>query len=234
MKSVYILVLLSLLAGNLFAQASKDVYRFKNGSDISKMLSVQERFQFKEFMDGAVMFRGGKVTKAKLNYSVVHGEVMFISAGNDTMLITDNDFVKNIMVGQFPFIYHRGRGHIEIAGDYGQVRLGRKMFLTKMGNERYAAYDQYSSSSAISSYSSFTNADGRVQFLEGNDRVILRRRTVFFLVDKNDKVYSATKGNVLRFYSSQKRKVNDFMRVNKTNFDKEDDVVNLMAFCSSL
>jgi hypothetical protein len=158
---------------------------------------------------------------------------MFISENRDTMLITDNDFVTNIMVGQFPFIYHRGHGHIEVTGDYGQVRLGRKLFLARMGNERYAAYDQYSSSSAITSYSSF-NIDGRVQFLEGNDRVILRRRTAFYLIDKNDHIYPATKGHLLRFYSSNKRKVNEFMKVNNTSLEKEDDLVKLMAFCSSL
>lgn len=234
MKSICAFALLSLICGNLLAQAPKDVYRFKNGSDISKMMSYRDRFQFEKFEDGAVMFRGGKVTKAKMNYSVVHGEVMFIGNNSDTMLLNDKEFIKNIMVGQAPFIYHKGHGHMEIAGDYGRARLGRKLFLTRMGNERYSAYDQYSSSSAITSFSSFTNTDGRVQFLEGNDRVILRRRTNFYLIDKNDHIYPATKGRLLRLYSSHKRKVNEFMKVNNTNLEKETDVMNLMAFCGSL
>jgi hypothetical protein len=234
MKSIYLFVLSNFIAGTLFAQIAKDVYRFKTGSDVSKLMPYGERFQFEKFEDGAVMFRGGKVTKAKLNYSVVHGEVMFIGTNRDTLLLNDNDFVKNIMVGEFPFIYYKGHGHVQVAGDYGQARLGKKLFLARLGNERHAAYDQYSSSSSIASYSSFTNTDGRVQFLEGSDRVILRRRTTFYLIDKNDHIYPATKGHLLRLYSSHKRKVNEFMKVNNTNLEKEDDIVNVMAFCSSL
>ncbi|MCF0050713.1 hypothetical protein LXM25_11635 [Dyadobacter sp. LJ53] len=117
-------------------KSANDIYRVKNGSDLTKVIPFEERFQFTRFLDGQVLFRNGKMSKAKMNYSLVHGEVLFVDAKKDTLLFNDNDLIHKILVGENLYFYTKGHGHVHAIADFGGIRLGKKQFLVRMGNEK--------------------------------------------------------------------------------------------------
>ena len=217
----------------LFAQNAKDTYRVKNGTDISKEFSYQERYQFDTFREGTVYFRGGRMSKARFNYSLVHGEIQFINA-KDTLLLTENDFVDRIEVGDDVFYYVKGHGHLRKKAEFGEVKLAEKLFLVPAGSEKKSAYDQYTETSAISSYSSYTNANGVRQVLEGSERVILKKRSVYFWIDKNRRFILATKGNLHKLFPDQKKSVNNYIQEQNISFEKEADLAKALQYASSL
>ncbi|MCE7072662.1 hypothetical protein LZG74_20275 [Dyadobacter sp. CY327] len=228
------LLFVLLFSGNLVHGQINDIYRVKNGSDVTKVIPFTERYQFEKFQDGHVLFRNGKTSKAQMNYSLVHGEVLFVDAKKDTLMFNDNSFINKIFVGDNLYFYAKGHGHVHAIRDYSGVRLGKKQFLVRMGNEKYASYEQYSATSAISSYSSFVNQNGNLQNLESNVKVILKRRSIFFLIDKNERVVFATRPNLLKIYPKNKRKLNEYLRENETSFEKEADLKKVLEFASSL
>jgi len=216
-----------------FSQNTKDVYRVNNGTDISKAFSYQERYQFESFREGTVYFRGGRMSKARLNYSLVHGEVQFINA-KDTLLLTENDFVDRIEIGDDIFYYVKGHGHLRKKAEFGGVKLTEKLFLVPAGSEKKSAYDQYTETSAISSYSSYTNSNGMRQTLDGSDRVILKKRNIYFWMDKNRRFVLATKANLHKLFPHQKKSVNRYIQEQKIDFEKETDLAKVLEYATSL
>ncbi|TLV03146.1 hypothetical protein [Dyadobacter luticola] len=234
MKLISTIIIVCVGLHAAYAQDKPNLYRIKSGSNINHIIPYREQFQFDQFLDGQAYLRGGRISKGKFNYNLVQSQVMFIGPQRDTLLLTEPDLVDRIVIGNSVYYYQRGHGHIEITGDYGNVQLGRKQNFASMGNEKPAAYGQYSETSAISSFSSFTNQDGRQQYLEGQVRVLLKRVSSYFLVDKNRRVAPANRNNILKYFPSKKRAIADFMKDNSINLDKEPDLIRTLEFCAAL
>jgi hypothetical protein len=233
MKSLVTPLLFLIALNAVYAQKDTDAMRVKDGSDISKALPYSQRFQYDSFRDGQAVFRNGRISTAKFNYSLVHGQVMFIAPSKDTMLLTDLAFIRFVSIDSTPFYFFNGHGHVEVAGNYGKVRLAKKLILVQMGNEKYASYDQYSSTSAISSYSSYMNVNG-AHALEGRDKVILKRKSVYYFLDQNDRIHLVNRGSLLKIFPSNKSEINRYLKENEINLDEDEDLKRTLVFCSSL
>ncbi|WP_031528084.1 hypothetical protein [Dyadobacter crusticola] len=227
-------LLFFLLAFSANAQSGKDLYYVRSGRDANKVVPYEGRFQYPEFQDGQVLFRNGKISKAKLNYNRVHGEVVFISPEQDTMLFADGAYIKRVLIADDVYYYQKGHGHVRVERDFGNAKLGRKEFLGKIGHEKRASYGQYSSTSAISSYTTFVNSRGEYQFLDVNDRVLLAKREIFFFIDRNNTFYVANRNNILKVFPLKKGEINKYLRENDVNFEVKAEVEKLLEFCSEL
>lgn len=234
MKNSFLILLLSGIGAAAFAQNTHPVFRVKDVNDISKIIPYKDRFQFEQFQDGKVYFRNGKVTAAKLNYSYIYAEIMFINPKKDTLLLADLDYINFVSIADHSYFYFKGHGHIEQIEDFGQVNLGKKSYYLNMGNEKYAAYGQYSSTSAISSYSSFINQDGMIQFLKGNNKVVMKKNASYYFIDRNKQFLVANRQNLLKAYSSHKKEINQYLKQKNPDFEQEPDLKQVLAFCSTL
>jgi hypothetical protein len=233
MKSLPVAVLF-FITTNLFGQGFGEIYKVKNGDEISKTLPKEARYQFSDFGDGKVYFRNGRTSLAKLNYSIVHAEVQFISPTRDTMLLTENEFIDRIEIANEVFYFFPGNGHVQQIADNGKVKLCRKLYLAHFGTGRYSAYGQYSETSAISSYSSYMGKDGRYNSLRGNDQISLRKKHVFFFVDKNRRLHQANRVNLLKIYPDHKRSVDKFIEENEIDFNSEEHLLKVVQFAGAL
>ena len=234
MKIGIITTIYFLISAASFAQNAGNIYKVKNGTDVSKAIPFEERYQYDSFLNGKVYFRNGKISTAKLNYSLFHGEVQFINLLNDTLMLVDNDFIDRIEIGHDIFYYVKKNGHIRQKNNFGKIILAEKQKLVITGKEKYSAYDQYSATSAISSYSSFNNGNGVALGLKGNDKAILRRKSVYYFIDQNHRFYLAKRTSLFKIYPDQKTILNNYIKENKVNFEDEKDLVDLLQFSTSL
>jgi len=234
MRNIFLILLLSGIATIAFAQNTHPVFRVKDVNDISKIIPYKDRFQFDHFQDGKVHFRNGKISAAKLNYSYVYAEIMFINPKKDTLLLADLDYIDFVSIADHSYYYLKGHGHIEQIEAYGRLDLGKKAYYVNMGNEKYAAYGQYSSTSAISSYSSFINQDGMIQFLKGNNKVVMKKNASYFFIDRNKRFLTANRQNLLKTFSSHKKVINRYLKENNPDFEQEPDLKKVLEFCSKL
>jgi hypothetical protein len=230
----YLAIFLFLLPFYANAQNAGDEMKVKNGSDITKSLKYSDRFSYPSFLDGKVYFRNGRVVNAKLNYSLPHGEVQFVDAKKDTLILNDKNFIDKITIAADTFYYYQHHGHVRKVAGYNRVSLAEKQILGTNGVERYAAYNQYSSTSAISTYSSFVNSNGQPQTLEGSDRIALKKRFVYFFLDQNRDIYLATKGNLVKVFPRHKKALHTYFKENKVEFANPEEIVKTLEFASSL
>lgn len=234
MKSLFAIFLFFVAPLYASAQINNRAFRVNNGGDIRTVISTRDRYLYDGFREGKVYFRNGRVSVARLNYSFFHSEIQFINPKNDTLLLSDNDFISRIVINNDVFYYQKKQGHIQNIGDYGKVMLGRKQQLLFMGSEKNAGYNQYSSASAVSSYSHFTNRNGEIQTLSSGDKLILRKKTDFYLIDRNLRFSLANRAGLLKIYPDHKKALNNYLKDNQINFLEENDLVKTLEFCQSL
>ncbi|SEJ27565.1 hypothetical protein SAMN04487995_3908 [Dyadobacter koreensis] len=219
---------------NLNAQNTDKTIRVKNGSDIRKTVPMRDRYLYEEFKEGKVFFRNGNISKSPLNYSLFHREIQFISPAKDTLLLGDNDFISKIIIQSDTFYFDRSHGHIQKIGNYGKIKLGKQQMLLIMGNEKYAGYNEYSGTAAVSSFSNFSNRNGELQQLQSNDKLILRRKSDYYLIDQNLRFALPNRANFLKLFPEKRKDITAYLKENETDFLKETDLVKLLEFCQSL
>ena len=56
--------------------------------------------------------------------------------------------------------------------------------------------------------------------------------TSFFLISKNGEFIEATKTNFLKMFTNDKTSIEHFIKLNKTNFNRQDDLEKLFHFCT--
>ena len=234
MKRNLVLLFCIAISTCLNAQNVSEDMKVRNGSDVTKSLPYAERFRYDTFRDGKVFFRNGRIVNAKLNYSIAHGEIQFIDPKNDTLILNDKIFMDKITIDADTFFYYQHHGHVRKIAGYKQVSLAEKQLLGTIGKERNAAYNQFSATTAISTYSTLTNNAGQQEYEGGSDRLLLKRRSAYYLLDKNRDIYTATKGNLLKVFPRHKKALIEYFKSNKVEFNDPKAIVRALEYASRL
>ncbi|WP_159473756.1 hypothetical protein [Dyadobacter sp. 3J3] len=233
MKSWLLAVLFLLTYATIFAQSTPSVYRTKNSSNISKSIPYQEQYRFAEFRPGKVFFRNGRIVNALLNYNLFYGEIEFIDPKKDTLLLNDKEFMDSIAIGLEIFYYMPKQGHVREIKNYGKVKLGEKQVLAVLDNERESAFNHYSATSAISNYKNFSNQNG-YQWMKPTDKILFKRKTDNFFIDKNNRFYIPSKASLLKLFRDNNKEIIGYIKIKNIDFSKQSDLIELLDFCSSL
>ena len=56
---------------------------------------------------------------------------------------------------------------------------------------------------------------------------------LYFFIDQNDKIYSATQPSILKLFHDSKKEIKKFIRTNKINFKLKEDLLTLLDYCNS-
>lgn len=231
MRTGIVFLIYLVLGGPLCAQVPKSSYHVPNNSDVTKTISFSDRYLFETFRKGIVYLRTGGRAESLLNYSFFHGEIQFIDAKKDTLLLADGQLVSRIVIDDRIFFAVPEHGHIQQMAVYDKIRLGRKQKLFIADTQHQGAFGGYSSTSSISTYSTYTDARGHMQRLNPGSNVIMRKGITYFWIDQNQRFYPANKANLLKILPKKRREINDYFNANKVNFSNETEVIKLLEFC---
>jgi hypothetical protein len=234
MKTLSFIVLCFYISLNASAQIHNPVFRIKDGGDIRTVSTPRERFLYDGFQMGKVYFKNGKISVARLNYSFFHGEIQFIGPQKDTLLLTENDFISNIIINGDHFYFEKNQGHAQNIGEYGKIILGRKQQLLFFDKEKNSGYNEYTSSSPVSSYTHFTNSNGETQALKSDSKLLFRKHSYYYFIDRNRKFNIANRVNLVKIYPDHKRAINNYLKDAGINFLDENDLVKVLLYCQSL
>jgi hypothetical protein len=226
--------ILCLIGPFALAQESDVTFTLKAGVDVTKAIPFENRYMYKEFSDGRVYFRNGKTTGAKLNYNTIFAQIQFVGPRKDTLLLADMAYIDTITIGKDVYYYLEGYGHIRRIGGTGKTLLGKIYSLSSLGSEKAVSYGQYSQTSAVDGYSSYTDGDGRMRNLTTNDQTRLRGKSRFFWIDANKRITLATKANLFRIFPKEKKKLGVFIDQHNIDFTNEQDLSRLLTYAESI
>jgi len=227
----YIFLLL-LLPGWVSAQ-NRQVVEAASGEDLSKIVSGHMQFLFPEFTNGEVYYMGLPKGSGMLNYNMLLGEMQFIENGQVLSLANVKDVVL-VNINNRKFYRFNDKEFTEelLSTDKYQLRVRRKG--NAAPHSKKGAYGMDSSTSSITSYSSILG-DSRQYDLTVEGKVLISLNNYYYLVGTNGK-HTLIK-NAKTFtkpYTAHRAQIEAFIKEHNTQFNNEEDLKNLLAYCSKL
>ncbi len=225
MKNILFLIFTWVVCSlNVSAQTSQPI-RVKAGEDLYEKLA-KEIYLYPKFILGTVVFRDGKESQANFNFNMLNGEMQFVDPKGDTLSIANELTIKYISVALDSFFYNEG--YLQLVSGNNAAKLARKQLIKVVDKQKIGAYDQPSSAGSITSYSSISN-DLRTIQLNIKQDVIMAKQTTFYIGDKYNNFLRASKKNLLKAFSKKETVLNNYLKENNVDFNKEEDLTKLIA-----
>lgn len=227
MKKVWLLNSLIFLSGLQAYVQSQETVRIKSGEDAATAYSPQGFYRYPNFGQGLVVFKHGGQTTAKLNYHMLNEEMQFINQNGDTLALADPFSVKYITLDSTLYFYNDG--YLEVILNNEQLKLAKKVRLETQW-EKIGAYGQASPSGSIRTPNKIIL--GNVgKNLSQNQNILVRKESSYFWLDKYGTALKANKANLLKLIAPDaKKRIEDYLRANKPDFAKEEDLKKLLQF----
>lgn len=211
------------------ASSQQDKTYTVNSIRDNKEEMIRDAYRYPQFRPGAVLFNDGSLTPARLNYHRLADQVLFIAPKGDTLALADPATVKLVVIGSDTF-YMQDKGFLERLTHYDGVNLARKNTITLAGIERKGAYGTYSSTIG-SDAKAYYSADGsRITHLQADQNTLYRAKTRYFLSDRYNNFFPATKKNFYNLFFRQEARLQDYLDKHKVNFYREEDLLHLMTY----
>lgn len=251
MKTIIILLLLSLIGTSLYAQPKPQTIEVSAGQNINEVVDKELQFSFENFTDGVALHKDGGISKARFNYSYLLSEMQYIEAStNDTLALGKDSGITVISIGGRKFIPGlKDREYIELLTD-GDISLGVRHSSKMLSMGSKGAYGTTNITSSTSSVSSITvgTADygygqgefinmGGYQKLSVSEAMRINLDSYYYLVNpKNNKATLITnsKSYLKTFPKDKTSLIEKYVEENSIDFKNEEDLLKLTNYCNQL
>jgi hypothetical protein len=225
------LLLLFIFTGyfNLSAQDSTLV-TIKAGNRVKDVLTPTDIYYYPQFTNGKVFFRNGEKAAAKMNYTRLFDQILFISPKGDTLAVANEKTIKFIVVDQDTFYFDEG--YVRVIADHSVVKLGEKQIWIVADIRKIGTHNRPTSTVAVESFSTYTDGTDAAKShdLLINEDIVLRKETQYFFGDEYNHFVRAGKKKLLLLFPKDEQGIENYLKENKIDFDKKDDLEKLAQF----
>jgi hypothetical protein len=214
-------------ASNLNAQNFK-VVRIKAGTRAVDYFPLKDRYRYKDFIPGKVVFKSGKTNDLKLNYNFLFGEIEFIQS-TDTLYISKKKDIRYV-VAQDTFFFDGG--YIEYISR-GPVKVGLRQYVKLKEVLEEGAFGTTNRASSVDTYSSMSSNGISYDLVPLQD-IEVQMTVEFYLRNPNGGFIMFNKKNVLQLYPEHTDKIKAFIKSNKVDFESRNDLLDFADFLGGL
>ena len=200
----------------------------KAGSSIKDVLTTTDIFFYPQYTSGKVIFRDGTNATAMMNYNSLFDQILFIDPKGDTLALKDEKTIKLITLDKDTFYYDEG--YIRLVSSNNVVKLGEKRIWEVVDIRKIGSHNIPSTSFAITSYSTLTDGFGKTHDLILNEDVLLRKKANYYFGDMYNQFVAVGKKNLLLLYPKKQNSLANYLKENKVNFTKKDDLEKVAQF----
>jgi hypothetical protein len=226
-----LLLLFVMLIGYTVLQAQDSTLVIvKAGNRVQDVLSPADMYSYPQFTNGKVFFRDGRRAAANLNYNRLFGQMLFISQKGDTLAVADELTIKFIAIGQDTFYYDEG--FIRLIMNKAEVKLAEKQIWVVADVRKIGTHNRPTSTVAVTSISSYADETARAKsydFILSED-IVMRKEIQYYFGDKYNHFVRAGKNKLLLLLPKEQRRIENYLKANKVNFDNRDDLEKLVQF----
>lgn len=215
-------------SGAVFSQATERLY-IKGGSARWEELN-KAIYLYPTFVSGFIEMKNGQRYLRPLNYNRIMTTVEFIDEKNDTLALADESAVSHIIIGEDLFIFTPA---CLKAVTKGKVKLYKHEKM-KIGDvQKVGAFGMPSSGSSIESVEQFQTAR-RSYDIDVNETIILTKATYFMVETEKHEYLPLNKKTILKAAPDKENEIKEYLKTKNVNFNKQDDVVELVNYVSGL
>jgi len=230
-----LLLFISILICYTNISAQDSIYiTVKAGYKVKDVLTPTDIFQYSEFKAGKVFFKDGSKAAAKMNYSRLFDQILFIDTKDDTLAVADEKTIKFITIDRDTFYFDNG--YMKLIADKGVIKLLEKEVWVVADIRKIGTFNRQTTTVAVNSFSSYTNGidAAKSKDLILNEDIILRKETQYFFGDEYSHFARTGKKGLFQLFGKDQRDIENYLNENKINFDKKEDIEKLVQFLSKL
>ena len=234
MKALLLLLFILIGYSDLSAQDSTLV-TIKAGNRVKDILSTSDIYYYPQFTNGKVFLRDGSRAPAKLNYTRLYDQVLFIGPKGDTLALADEKTIKFIAVDKDTLYYDEG--YVRLIANYGVVKLADKQLWVVADIRKIGTHDTPKNTVAITSLSSQSDdGTGRAKSYDFliNEDIIIKKETQYYFGDEYNHFVRASKKKLLLLFPKDQLSIENYLKENKVDFDNKEDLEKLAQFLRQL
>ena len=230
MKQLFIAVIFISLTSGTCAQRKK-TFTVNPGQKIVEAIPVSELYSYPEFRLGTVTLRNGTSAEVKMNYNSVFGEMQFIDQKKgDTISLAEEKHIKFVTVEQDTFYFDEV--WLQQVFTNNTVKIAKNKLLETTNKEKLGAMDAVGFG-AIETYSKFTGSQ-HMRDLVAKEKLTLTEQITYYFGDRFNNFAKANKKSLLNLYRDQDEKIEAWLKENKIEFSRADDIKKLFDYLKSL
>ena len=194
------------------------------------LVPVKGIYRFSSFKEGSIVFRNGIISGARMNYNISFDEMHFISQNGDTLAVAAPATISFINLNSSRFYY--SKGYLQVIDNFNGILLGFKQVLG--GQElRKEGYGRASLMEGVNTYGFFTGNGQRFITAENNEIQVFAKEYYFF-GDAEGRFSKSSKDYLYQHYPKHRTAIGEFLKTHHSNFNKLDDLLEVLKFCSEL
>jgi len=232
MKSLLLLFFILIGYNDLSAQDSTYV-TIKTGQNVYEVFTPADLYYYPQFTNGKVFLRDGTKASGKMNYSRLYDQILFIDKKGDTLALAEEKTIKFIAVDRDTFYYNEG--YVRIIADNVFVKLAEKQIWLVADIRKPGPHNTSTSTIGVTSVKTFRQGNDVVRnTLAIDEDIVLRKETHYYFGDEYNHFVRAGKKGLFELFSKKQRSIENYLKENKVNFDKKEDIEKLYQFLSQL
>jgi len=195
------------------------------------LLSDYFTYRFPSFEEATILFKSGGPLVYKMNFNTLLCTMQFIDPKGDTLAISKPENIDSIRLNNSTFFFKDGYYEIVAASDSVNVKLA--VFRTvSFEPVKIGAMGVPSRHAAVDNYVSYTGINKKVTQLSVNQDIYAYLKTEYLLISDEGEFIKATKTNFLKIFNDDKKRIENYLKLNKPNFNKQNDLEKLFHFCA--
>ena len=217
-----------LFGGCLFGQYKSMIV--PAGTTIGENFPPSVRYFYSQFVQGKVVLNNNQILTAMLNYNMLSNEIEFLR-GNDTLILIQKRDLKHVIAESDTFVYMSGYMKLiynQKLKVYCKDKINLKEILKK------GAMGAVNRSAGISSSNFDDEFGGIPYYLIAPDDMVFKREVLCYIATPNGTLEPFKRANILMLFRYHRTEINRYIKANKINFEKQEDVIKLAEYLSAL
>jgi len=207
--------------------AQNEQWTVKPGEDVDTTLPADVKFHYPKFTLGNVFFRDGSVSGALLDYDMLSGKMQFIAPKGDTLELANEATIKYIVINNDTFFYDKV--YMQLVAGNTTAKLSKKEKLRVLDIKKAGGYGGVSSTSAIATVNTM-RVNGQATSLTMQQEITFTKETSYYIGDAFNHFLPANKKNIIKLFGKKQNAIEQYLKDNKVEFNKEEDLKALISF----
>jgi len=233
MKALLLLLFILIGYSDLSAQDSTLV-TIKAGNRVKDVLTTSEIYYYPQFTNGKVFLRDGSRAGAKLNYTRLYDQMLFIDPKGDTLALADEKTIKFIVVDKDTLYFDEG--YVRLIANYGEVKLAEKQLWVVSDVRKIGTHDTPKNTVAITTVGNLADPNGRAKSYDFllNEDILIKKETQYYFGNDNNHFVRTSKKKLMLLFPKDQLSLDNYLKENKVDFDNRGDLEKLAQFLNQL
>lgn len=199
-----------------------------NGQDNSEIVS--KHYVLPAFVKGSVLMKSGKTQTAVINYNMITEEMIFEN-GSTRLAMNNLEKIDTIYLDSMKFVPHNKIFYEVLINDKIPLFKKHKSNLLQSGTP--AGYGGTSETSATTSISILAGS-GALYKLQLPKEYHVKDASQFWISKDNTESIVTNQKQFLKIFPEKSKELEQFIKQNKLNVRKQDDLIILIKKCNEL